>query len=124
MKVLLAALVAVVLVSPALAQKSTTDNPDLLVPACITDEEIIKNAPAGAKLVKKLTAEEVKSFLAKAKIEGDLDGVSIYLAPQSAERGNFVFFTFKDGCVKGSGSGTMNSFEGLITPDKPKGDEL
>lgn len=70
MKVLLAALVAVVLVSPALAQKSTTDNPDLLVPACITDEEIIKNAPAGAKLVKKLTAEEVKSFLAKGEDRG------------------------------------------------------
>lgn len=110
MKVLLSALVAAMLVSPALAD----------TPACLTEAEVILSAPKGAKLVRKLTSDEVRTFVMNATVEDHIpfedgvDGINIYSAPEATSYGESPFFTFKGECVVGFGLFKTESLGNLL----------
>jgi len=112
--VLLSALAAVMLVSPALAATKTASPAK---PACFTAEQVLQAAPPGAKFVQKLSADEVKNFARHAKINDDIDGVNIYSSNGGRTVGASTFFTFKGGCVVGAGAFKTDLLKSLLSPE-------
>lgn len=119
-KVLLSALVAVMLVSPALARPSDKIDP-ADKPVCFTAEQILEAAPPGAKFVRRLTADEVKNFVRHLKITDNIDGVNLYSSVSGEALGASVFFTFKGVCTVGTGAFRTDLLKGLISSDDDDG---